>query len=220
MDHVSKPLIGVLVATVLFFALWVVALKPSSNSGGGGLGRYQPAINAAKASAKAQDKAAAAGGGSVATTPVHTVSTAAKPAATAAKPPAATVKPATTKPATAASSFTAPRAGNGPSEVDAALTASRPVAVLFYNPASAVDRAVRSGLDGLRVSKRVLKLAVPVSQIGTYAPFTTDVSVNQTPTLVIVSAAHQATTITGFTTPFEISYRIADALAATPAKGS
>ena len=29
MAHVSRPLIGLLVATVVLFALWVVALKPS-----------------------------------------------------------------------------------------------------------------------------------------------------------------------------------------------
>jgi len=55
--HVSRPLIGLLVGAVLFFALWIVALKPSSGSspGSGGLGQYQGAINAARNSAKLQD---------------------------------------------------------------------------------------------------------------------------------------------------------------------
>ena len=52
MDRVSKPLIGVLVATVAVFALWVVALKPSSSSNspngtGGGLGQFQSDLNKA-----------------------------------------------------------------------------------------------------------------------------------------------------------------------------
>lgn len=59
MTHVSRPLIALLVGTVLFFALWIVALKPSggssSSSGSGGLGQYQSAINAAKQSVKLQD---------------------------------------------------------------------------------------------------------------------------------------------------------------------
>ena len=50
MDRVSKPLLGVLVATVAVLALWVVALKPSSssnspNGNGGGLGQFESAIN-------------------------------------------------------------------------------------------------------------------------------------------------------------------------------
>ncbi|HEY5317711.1 MAG TPA: hypothetical protein VIJ20_07005, partial [Solirubrobacteraceae bacterium] len=68
MTHVSRPLLGLLVATVLFFTLWLVALKPSSSTtkGGSGLGQYQSAINAAKGSAASQNHAAAAGGNTVA----------------------------------------------------------------------------------------------------------------------------------------------------------
>src|SRR2546421_8912522 len=65
MAHVSKPLIGLLVATVAFFALWVVALKPSGQAGSSGagaskgLGQFQSDINAAH---QAVNTANAAGG--------------------------------------------------------------------------------------------------------------------------------------------------------------
>ena len=46
----SRSLIALLIGTVAFFALWVVALKPGSSktgSGSQGLGQYQSAINKA-----------------------------------------------------------------------------------------------------------------------------------------------------------------------------
>ena len=54
MGNVSRPLIALLVATVAFFALWIVALKPSSGTGTAGTssqngpGAYQHDINAAE----------------------------------------------------------------------------------------------------------------------------------------------------------------------------
>ena len=51
MPQVSRPLIGLLVASVLFLAVWMVALKPSSDSGAGSASNptvYSPAITAAK----------------------------------------------------------------------------------------------------------------------------------------------------------------------------
>jgi hypothetical protein len=68
--HVSRPLVALLVGTVLFFALWLVALKPSSGgsanggtpSGPGGLGQYQSAVNEAKNSVKQQNAQSATAG--------------------------------------------------------------------------------------------------------------------------------------------------------------
>jgi hypothetical protein len=82
----SKPLLGLLAATVIVAVLWMVALRPgaggsSASGSGGGLGAYQSAIDKARSSAAAQNRAAAAGGGSLATTsPTHAQPTA-KPAA-------------------------------------------------------------------------------------------------------------------------------------------
>jgi len=176
MTHVSRPLIGLLVATVLFFALWLVALKPSSStsSGRSGLGQYQSAINEAKASAVAQNRAAAAGGNTVAGAPKRAPAAAAKakpaPAAAKAKPdPAAAAKAkpavaakhttaAATKPATATHTAKhtatpkpapAPRAAT-PSQrlnvVNRALAEHKVLALLFYNPAAPDDQAVKQEL--------------------------------------------------------------------------
>ena len=106
MGNVSRPLVGLLVGTVLFFGLWIVALKPSSSgpSATHGLGQYQPAINAAKASAASQDRAAAAANGASATG--SSPSTAGGTSA-AAPSPAATTSPAATKAPAAAATHSA-----------------------------------------------------------------------------------------------------------------
>jgi hypothetical protein len=114
MDRVSRPLLGVLVATVAVFALWVVALKPSSSSksgGSGGVGQYQPAINAAHAAVAQANKASGAqasasvgastgGAAPTSSTPAPTSSPAAPTSRTAA-PTSTTAAPKITTPATA-----------------------------------------------------------------------------------------------------------------------
>jgi hypothetical protein len=60
MANVPRPLVALLVATLAFFALWTVALKPSaSNGGGGSQGPSGPASAVAKAHRVAAASAAA-----------------------------------------------------------------------------------------------------------------------------------------------------------------
>ncbi len=71
MSNVSRPLVGLLVTTLAFFALWTVALKPGGSAGGGGsqgLHAFSSAISAAhhvaakSAAASAAESAAPAPG--------------------------------------------------------------------------------------------------------------------------------------------------------------
>ncbi len=228
MANVNRPLIGVLAVTVVFFALWLVALKPSGGGGAGAstpaLGRYSSDIAKAHGAVATSNHenakiSAAAGGGSA--TPAaaahttgaanHTTGTAA--AATHARRTAA--KSRVTRdsvPRSRGHTFVTPR-HDGPAAVSAALRADRPLALLFYNPAGADDLDVRAELDGLRLPARVLKLAVPIAQVARYAAITQQLAINGAPTLVIVDRAHQATTIVGFASAFEIRARIDAALA-------
>lgn len=232
MTHVSRPLIGLLVGAVLFFALWIVALKPSgsgSPSGSGGLGQYQSAINAARNSVKLQDHQSATAGNipGTATTP-GTAGTpvATKTSATVTRTPAkpASHRRAATRPhaATAHSSrvvvvhkpvvhATSPR--EGINVVGAALRAHKVLAILFYNPAGVDDEAVKHELDSIPTYRgRVVKLAVPVSQLSRYTAITTQVTISTTPTLVLVDRNLQASLITGFASRFEIATRVATAI--------
>jgi hypothetical protein len=226
MDRVSRPLVGLLVATVAFFALWVVALKPSSSSSSsGGLGQYQGAINSAHAAVGLSNRTSAAQGGTIAsstpapaaahpaaTTPA-TAATAPVPktsATTAAKPAVQTAPKATTPVFKGTPRTTAGRVQT----VLIALRAHKVLALLFYNPAAADDNAVARELRTIPTEHgRVVPLAVPISELSNYAAVTSQVAVTGSPTLVFVDRSHQASTIVGYASRFEIVQRVADSLA-------
>ena len=65
-----------------------------------------------------------------------------------------------------------------------------------------------------RTGSAVVKLAVPLSELARYPVVTTQVPVSESPTLVLIDRAQQATTIVGFADRFEIAQRVDDALAA------
>ncbi|HWE33748.1 MAG TPA: hypothetical protein VG410_09695 [Solirubrobacteraceae bacterium] len=222
----SRPLIGLLVGTVAFFALWLVALKPSSSSNGSSqaLGRYQNAINAAHNVVKASNGAAAAHGGNVATSsaaPAHPATAPAAPG-TAANAASAAVTAGAAK-----RSNSQPHAPKAPAKgavthtgatrlsiVDGALRHHRVIVMLFYNPAAADDRAVKQELASVPGRNgRVVKLAVPISEVSDYLVVTNQVNVTQSPTLVLINRAAQASTIVGFADTLEIVQRVDDVMA-------
>jgi hypothetical protein len=216
MASLPRPLIALLVATVAFFALWTVALKPSSSSNGGsgsqGLGAFQSDINAAHNAVTTENNSNAASAGqapATTTAPIQT-HTSAPSRAPAANPTTASRR------ATQATSarVTATSGAARVSAVDAALAAHRVIALLFYNPGATDDRAVKQELGSIPSrGDRVLKLAVPQSELSQYAVVTNQVQVTETPTLVVIDPASRATTLVGFADTLEIAQRIDDALA-------
>ncbi len=235
MDHVSRPLIALLVGTVAFFALWLVALKPS----GGGAGSQKPGVYVS-AIAKAHQAVAVSAAASVAhggtvvpsARPAAAGATAHTPATATATTPVTASTPATAHaPATAnhpattifktgtawrAQRPSASAADRRASAVARAIQANKTLALLFYNAAGADDRAVRQELAAVPAHRgRVLRLAVPLNELARYAVVTNQVRVNGSPTLVVIDGAHHATTIVGFADRFEIAQLVADALAAS-----
>jgi hypothetical protein len=129
----------------------------------------------------------------------------AKHAAGAAKPQAKAV--AAADPALSAATRRAAR-------LDSALTAGKVVAVLFYNPAGSDDQADVKVLNALSThGGRVVKLAVPVSELARYHAITNEVPVSGSPTLVVVDARHRAQTLVGYTDPLEAGQLLDSALA-------
>jgi hypothetical protein len=233
-----------LVGVVLFAALWMVALKPAPNGGTGasaptapgmaGLGRAIAKAHGAATTAAAAG-AAAAGESTPAAAPAAVApkpsATAAKPSTPAAQPsaPAATrstpaARPAAPKPAVPATKPAAPvatpavhsdgGAGGRLATVTRALAAHDVLALLFYNPAAPEDRAVAAELAGVKAQAGVVKLAVPIGELASYAMITAQVPVTGAPTLVMVDRGARATTTVGYVDAFAISQDIADALAA------
>jgi hypothetical protein len=238
----GRSLIALLVGTVVFFAVWFVALKPSSSTTSGGkatgLGQYQSAINAAhQAAATAAAGAAARAGAGDATlqdgsaTSGTTVPAASTPAATTPSTTTSTPTPAPTTHAAGASTHAAaaskPAAGSHravthtpttPAQrldvVERALTVHRVVAMLFYNPAGPDDQAVKQELSTIPThGGKVVKLEVPLSELTRYPVVVDQVMVSTSPTLVMIDKHAAVTTIIGYTTAFEIGQRVDDALA-------
>jgi hypothetical protein len=206
MRSVSKPLLGLLAAVVIVAVLWTVALSPGGGAGGsggssGGLGAYQSDINKARASAAAQDAPAANGSGQ-----------SASPSGASPAPASSSVGAATGDHSSAPSPIRSARGAGGPAAVTAALKAGRVVAILFYNPGAADDEAERAELQSIPNSARLLRLAVPISQVADYPAISLSVPIQTTPTLVIVNPRHQATVIPGFEGRFAIAAQIRAAL--------
>jgi hypothetical protein len=214
MTHVSRPLIALLAATVVFFALWMVALKPSSSSTGGAnnptSGVYQSAIAKAHRAVKIASGASAANGTLSQTTPATTTA----PSRLTTKPASAT-KPATSiKPTITAAPVATSAAGKRVATLEQALRSGKVIALLFYNHAAADDRAVQQELTAVPTDgAKVVKLEVPLSELSRYTFVTDQVQVNSSPTLVLIDRAKQATTIVGFADTFEIAQRVTDTLA-------
>lgn len=187
MDRVSRPLLALLLGTVVFLALWMTALRPSSSGGGSGsagVGGYTADINAARGAVKTADAASAAHGGETA-------------------PPVGRQ---------VAARLSNPAARQN--VVLRALVARKVIVLLFYNPSGADDRAVRAELAAVPAHRgRVVKLSVPLSELSRYRMVTDAVSVNESPTLVLIDRKRAASTVVGFADRFEIAQRVADALA-------
>jgi hypothetical protein len=229
MGNTSRPLIALLVGTVAFFALWVVALKPGSSSSNGapptqGLSAYQAAIKKAHQAVQisAADNARAGGGGASSPTPssaAPTPSTVAATRSTAAATPS-------TKTRSTATTATHPRATHKPathttgavgrlSVVQRALRAHKALALLFYNPSAADDQAVKQELAAVpNHHGKVVKLTIPLTELPNYTAVTDQVPVNFSPTLVVIAPSGKAAELVGFSDQFEIAQRVDDALAA------
>ena len=241
MPHVSRPLIALLVGTVAFFALWIVALKPqTSGSGSGGKAPLQSAVAKAHAAVAQSNAASVAHGGTVATTsttpnatpttPKTTPTTAAtltptKPtqAAKPTKPTEATqatqagAAAAKANAAATARRHAAAEAAAREAEVVNALHAHKVVAALFFNYRAADDRAVKHELASISThGGKVFKLSIPLRELARYPVITYQVPVTGSPTLVIIDPSWHARTIVGFAAQFEIEQRIVDALSVKP----
>jgi hypothetical protein len=222
MTHVSRPLIGLLAATVLVFVLWVVALKPGGSSSGANgsssqsLGQYQSDINAAHQAVTTSNASNARAGGAV-PAPAATTSTSATKAPVRHAAAATTAKPSAAVKSRIKSASGVTSTVGRLSAVQRALHSHKVLALLFYNPAAPDDRAVHQELAGVPArAGKVFKLAIPISEIERYMAITDKVPVNFSPTLVLIAPNGQADEIVGYADPFEISQRVGDALAIRP----
>lgn len=218
----SRSLIALLVGTVAFFALWLVAFKGGSSTSGGtskqSLGQYSSDLNAAHKAVATSNASNAASGNdgtgssaststTAATAPSQTT-TSTKPAsksAAKAKPvPHLTAKVGAHNPATLARLST----------VQNAMAKHKMVVMLFYNPSGADDQAVDQQLAGVSThAGKVVKLNIPLNEAANFTAVTNQVPVNFSPTLVLIAPSGQTDEIVGFADQYEIAQRVDDGLA-------
>jgi hypothetical protein len=221
MASLPRPLIALLVATLAAFGLWYVELKPSSSAKG--VGSYQSAINRAHQAAKTAGAANARLGSPTATAAAPSSPT--TKTATTSKTATTTKTALTTKAATTTTTDKSARAAKPAAKpvstaqqvsmIENALTSHKVVAVLFYNQAASDDWAMAREIMAVPThGGKVVKLAVPVSELTSFGVITEQIPVVTAPTLVLIDGSHQATTVIGFADPLEITQRVDDALAA------
>ncbi len=192
MDQVSRPVQILLAVTVLFAALWFLALKPKPSAGGESAAAPAPA---------AQTTPAPVSGAAAGTEGLKSVAASPK---SAAKPHAGHGAAAHHKAANAQV-----RA------VKSALRHHKAVAIAFVDPNTADARAVAGEMRHVsHFGGRAVVLSVPLAKLSAYAFITNEVEVTVAPTVVIVDPRRRATTIVGYADRGEIEQRLADALAA------
>ena len=212
----SRSLIALLVGTVAFFALWLIALKPGgsgngSNSSSQGLGQYQSAINKAHKAVGVSNASNAASGNdgtasSTSTAPGsgHAAKATTKSATNGKPVPHLAAKVGAHNRATLARLST----------VQHALAAHKMVVMLFYNPAASDDQAVKQELNGVPTHRgKVVKLTIPLNEAANFSAVTQQVPVNFSPTLVLIARSGETHEIIGYSDQFEIAQRVADGLA-------
>lgn len=224
-----------LAVTLLFAALWFVALRPKSSAGGESASAPAtaaqttpvPASGAAPGTAglkgaidKAHGAVATAYGDAARAEQSNADGSAA--AATRAAPSGGAGTSSAASPTTAAK----PQTGHGAAlahqpaaspqvrAVKSALRHHKAVAIAFVDPNTADARAVAQEVRHVsHFGGRAVTLAVPIAQLSDYDFITNKVEVTVAPTVVIVDPRRRATTIVGFTDRGEIEQRLADALA-------
>jgi hypothetical protein len=201
MANLPRPMIGLLVATIAFFAVWTVALKPSSSSGpASSSSSPAPAASQPKAAAPAPAPADASHASASHATAAHASATSAS---------AAKAKPAA-KPAVKHTVSPQQRQ----SLIENGLNHHKVLAILFFNPAAADDQAVKHELDEIPAQGgKVVKLAVPLSELTRYPVITNQVQVTESPTLVLIDGQRKADLLTGYLDQLELSQRVSDAVA-------
>ena len=200
MANLPRPMIGLLVATIAFFAVWTVALKPSSSSGpASSSSSPAPAASQPKSAAPAHADASHA---SASDATAHASATSASTSATKAKPAAKPAVKHTVSPQ------------KRQALIENGLNHHKVLAILFFNPAAADDQAVKHELDEIPArGGKVVKLAVPLSELTRYPVITNQVQVTESPTLVLIDGQRKADLLTGYLDQLELSQRVSDAVA-------
>jgi hypothetical protein len=217
MSEISTSLKVVLLASVAFFAIWFLGLRPKDDAGAGGAppaaqpaqpAQQQPpkpqtgygrAVQAARNAAAATDDATARSGLLGEREQAQREAQRQAQSQSPAKP-ATSRRPSSSPASTDSSRSRRPRraaAQAGPRRVSAALARGDFVVLLFRDLRAPDDRAVASDLAGIGRRPHVTFVSAPVTDVGDYGDVTSSVKVLQSPTVLVISPKHEVSAFTG-----------------------
>jgi hypothetical protein len=220
MSQVSRPLQVLLLLVIAFGAVWFIALRPKA-------AEEEPPPDPAPAAQPAD-----AGGAPATSAPGRVVEKAREADRTSQerrRRSEATADAQESAPSAPVPDAAAPPPAPGvPSEpkqiggVDtlpgparAALSDGKVLVLLFWNPRSADDRAVRAAVRGLgNWSGNVTVVSEPVRRLSRYEAISRSVPIVSSPTIVVVDGRRRARTITGFVDEVAVQEAVLDAMSA------
>jgi len=218
MDQVVRPMLIALAATVVLAAVWLVALGHKSSEIAATPAAPVKAIAKARKASAASDagnaKLRAANGADKATAHAAAPAASAKSAAPAKAAPAKAAAPGkAATPAKAATSQIS-AANTRDAAVVRDLRSGKVVVMLFWNAKATDDVDTRDAVRDLnRHGGNVAVHIVPISRVGEYESITRGVTINQTPTTLVIDRNRRTRPIVGLTEPGELKQAVDDALA-------
>jgi hypothetical protein len=205
MDQVSRPMLIALAATVMLAAVWLIALRPKPPE------VADTPLAPVTAVSKAREAAAASDAANSKLSGVSDQGAAANAPAPAAATPTA---PAAAKPVTSGAPTDIKAANKREAAVVRDIRGHKVVVLLFWNAKGADDVATRGAVRGLsRHGGKVAVHVVPISRVGQYESITEGVTVNQSPTTLVIDRKRRSRAIVGLTERGELTQAVNDALA-------
>jgi hypothetical protein len=224
MSQISPPIRILLVCAVAFMAAWMLFLRPSTDAGTPAVEEPAPAANrpveaggakadslagkaveaANEATAKQDARAEELAGG------------AEEPAATAATPTTAPAAVTKTGAPTQVAMPSREALATVPADVRRAIVKRQIVVLGVVSPKAADDRAVRKALTKVdELHGRVFVKTLPVKRVSRFGTILRGADVSQTPSVVIVDFALNATTLDGWVDTTTVDQAVVEAIRAS-----
>src|SRR3954453_19303644 len=208
----------VLAAAMAFLAAYMLVLKPHGDSGTkptAASSASTPTAPGVKGLTRAVDKAHAASSTSDAANAKLQQATGGQAASGAASTPGvqAAKQAILARKAGKAAPKTASDVGDLPLPVLTAVAQNKVMVLLFFNPKSADDRAVKRAVAKVdRWGGQVFVHSAPIKSIAGYGRITRGADVEQSPTVVVVDHKLRATRLVGFVDAETIDQAVVDAM--------
>jgi hypothetical protein len=212
-SQISPPIRIVLVLAVAVLAAWMLFLRPSDEVVPEPPAPAAPNTQTSEPAVSAPGKAAEAAQGAVEASNEQLQAQESVDGVDAGESAAGTATGSATPSEVAAAKAIPADLKGVPTKVAKAIGKQKVLVLLFWNRASADDRAVRSELrDVDRWDGRVHVQAAPIRTISRYGRITRGADVEQSPSVVVVDPELRAETLVGFVDTATIDQAVVDAL--------